>query len=252
MTEETVGKRINVSFNRSLFREDLKGHEVWYGAKSFSYDPPYTKRTHSNPQHRIRIATGRPEFQSLDLGGDSRGGTFNSHEWAAFYSFEHSHFKVYYPHPLQSTEVPHPLYNNYLLQVGYANTPNAPLLAALQNQFLQRYNSPNKCFAFGVSAASAARERDRVTLFLEFPDSHKLTGPAFDKMDGKIKASNDGEVVYEFPSGQKVVAISKTSNRRRISKNLRFVRRNQLWSVWPSSDVEYESVVQKVLLAKGE
>src|SRR3989344_4564407 len=96
---EPADKRINVSFNKSLFRKDLEGHEVWSGVKSFSYDPPGERSTHvyaepsAQPhQHKMRIAINTPAPQSIE---PARKSHFPRASEGYFAFFEPSHVEIH-------------------------------------------------------------------------------------------------------------------------------------------------------------
>src|SRR3989344_1756242 len=88
------------------------------------------------------------------------------------------------------------------------------------------------------------------TLSLEMPPRYRLTGPAFDEMGGRLGTHNKEEAVYVFPSGQKIVMITKKANRDFQRQHPDIVRKNQLFAVWPASDADYQSMVEEVLLGE--
>ncbi len=159
----------------------------------------------------------------------------------------------------------HPsLQNPDIIWAGYSlDRDNAPFIANLDSRpftkkpkgYKGSYTQP----LTQVTSVSAASEEGGLTFFLEYPNRHIFdpTAPGLVSMfeallGGSVVKADAKEIVYEFPGGQKVVAISKSANRRFIREHPEIIRENQLFAVWPSDDTEYEAMVREVLLGKGE
>ena len=225
MTQKTINIALNTGY-LSGARECM--HNVWQGATVFSYLPPNIAPEHLSkygyPQFRIGDQKADIEFLRMARHiGPPRDIVAAAQTNAII--FDHGGSEIFAdPDGRLSLE------DQTLVQIGYVGKSNPLFLAYLDDRGLLREKKESyRHFIREIGAVSAVVEGDGLTLFLEMPPRYRLTGPAFDEMGGRLGTHNKEEAVYVFPSGQKIVMITKKANRDFQRQHPDIVRKNQLF-----------------------